>query len=102
MKLMVKVHKAYRRIIAVCDKELLGKKFVEGKMQLDVAKDFYDGEEMEEIKVINLLKREKEDDSTFNLVGKYSVEAGKKAGIVSNEKGAVLSVQKIPFALSLI
>ena len=30
-------------IVGACDENLIGKKFKEGKFQIDVAKNFYDG-----------------------------------------------------------
>ena len=84
--LRLKIHKAYRKIVVLSDPELLGKKFTEGKMQLEIAEDFYGGEELEENKVIKILKAENVDDSTFNFAGKNAVAAGIKAEIISKDK----------------
>ena len=99
---MIKVHKAYRRIVAVSDPDLLGKKFVEGKMQIDVNKDFFSGEEFNEDETMEILKAEVAEDSTFNFVGKKAVEVGKKVGIIGKNKEAVIIVKGIPAALSLL
>ena len=53
-----------------------------------------------EKEVIEILKDANLDDSTFNLAGKESVEAGIKAGII--DKSCVMTIQGIPYALSLL
>jgi uncharacterized protein len=96
----MKIHESYRKVVALCDKELIGKKFEEGKMQLDVRENFYKGNEMSEESLIEKLKDFKLDDSTFNIVGEKSVKAALTAGIIS--KGNIGKVGGIPFALSLL
>jgi len=98
--MLVKIHEAYRKIIAVCDEELLGKKFTQGKMQLDVKESFYNGESMNEDDLVLMLQEADRDDSTFNFVGEKSVKAGIKANVI-NKKG-VIKVQGIPHALGLL
>jgi hypothetical protein len=98
-KMLVRIYQSYRRVVAICDLELLGKKFEEGNIQLDIREDFYNGERKTEDEVIEIIKREEREDATFNLVGEKSVKAGIKAGII-NEEG-IMRVQGIPHALSL-
>lgn len=98
--MLVKVHEAYRKTVAVCDSELLGKRFEEGNMQLDVNKDFYGGEKKSEKEVVEILKDAELDDATFNFVGKKAIRAGIKAGII--DEGCVMEIQGIPHALSLL
>ena len=45
--MIVKIHKMPdgRSVIAVCDSNLLGKKFEEKNLQLDLTADFYKGSE---------------------------------------------------------
>ena len=43
--MLVRIIKSYKNIVAVCDSELLGKKFESGKFQLDIKESFYKGEE---------------------------------------------------------
>ncbi len=52
--MQIKIIKTNRTIVAVCDSELLGKKFEEGKFQLEVKENFFKGEETEEEKAIIL------------------------------------------------
>ncbi len=37
----LKIHKSYRNVVALCDAELIGKKFEEGNMQLYLRENFY-------------------------------------------------------------
>lgn len=96
----IKIHESYRKVVALCDKELIGKKFEEGKMQLDVRENFYKGSEITQEKIIERLKQMKLDDSTFNIVGEKSVNAAVSAGIIT--KGNIGKVNGIPFALLLL
>ncbi|MBI2452053.1 DUF424 family protein [Candidatus Pacearchaeota archaeon] len=99
-KFYIKIHRAYRNVVAVCDSDILGKTFEEGKMQLEVRESFYKGEERTTEEAIEILKSEKMNDSTFNIAGKKSVMLAGEAGIIN--KGNVGKVQGIPFALVLI
>lgn len=98
--LFVKIHSSYRKIVAVCDADLLGKRFEQGKMQLDIRKEFYFGEKKSENEVIKLLQDAQREDATFNLAGAEAVSAGIKAGVINNE--GVLRIKSIPCALSLL
>ena len=98
--MLVKIHKSYRDIISVCDTELVGKRFVEGKTQIYVKEDFYKGEEKTEEQVLKILKKAQDNDSTFNLVGEQSIKVGIKSGIINEE--SVLKIQGIPHSLSLL
>ena len=46
--MLIKIHRAYRNVVAICDSEILGKHFEEGKNQLNVKESFYKGEEVDE------------------------------------------------------
>jgi len=98
--MLLKIHEAYRRVIAVCDAELLGKKFTEGKMQLDINPDFYGGKKLNEADMIKTMQEFNGNDSTFNIVGKKSVNAALKAGII--DKSGIIKVKGIPHALGLL
>ena len=102
MKVRIKIHNAYRKIIAVSDVELLGKKFIEGNRQIDVDKNFYGGDEVEEDKALQIMKAEYYDDSTFSIVGKNSIRLGVKAGIIAESKESVFTVDGVPCALGLL
>lgn len=87
-------------MVAICDTELLGKIFEEGKFQLDVKNTFYGGEETSEEKAIEIMKDMVMEDATFNIVGEKSVQAAIKAGIVN--ENAIGKIAGIPFTLILI
>tara|TARA_Y100000310_G_C20699549_1_gene828438 strand:- start:861 stop:1199 length:339 start_codon:yes stop_codon:yes gene_type:complete len=99
-KVLLKVHKSYRIVIAVCDKELYGEKIIDGKKQLDLTGEFFKGEEMtlEEAKerIINYYK----EDATFNFIGEKSVALALETGII--EKEGILKVSGVPFSLRLL
>jgi len=96
----IKIHESYRKVVALCDKEILGKKFEEGKRQLDVRESFYKGDEVDLQNIVEKLKELRIDDATFNIVGEKAVGVAKEAGVIGN--GNVGSVDGVPFALSLI
>jgi uncharacterized protein len=98
--MLLKIHKSYRDIIAVCDNDILGKIFEEGEKQIEIKENFFGGEEIGEVKLIELLKDWIKEDATFNIVGKNSVQAALKAGIISQE--GIKTIQDIPFALVLL
>ncbi len=96
----IKIHKSYRTVVAVCDTELLGKYFEEGKRQLDLKERFYKDQEYQEAEAIQLLQNQMIEDATFNIVGPLSTQAAIKAQLISQE--SLSTVQNIPFALKLI
>ena len=98
--MFVNIIKTYRDVVAICDKELLGKKFEEGKFQLDIKESFYKGEETPEEEVIEIMKSKSAEDATFNIVGPKSVNAALKAGISSEEQ--IRKIKGIPYILILL
>ena len=98
--MLVKIIRSQRDIVAICDSDLIGKKFEEGKLQIDVKENFFLGEELDEEKVIELMKKMRMEDATFDIVGENSVNAALKAGII-DEKG-IVRIQGIPVALVLL
>ena len=96
----VKIHKSYRTMVAVCDENLLGKKFEEGIKQLDVRKDFYNGQKMEKEELIPLLRREAKEDATFSIVGKESIKTAVEARLI--EKNSWTTLKSIPFIIILV
>ncbi|MBI5148929.1 DUF424 family protein [Candidatus Pacearchaeota archaeon] len=98
--MLVKIHESYRKVIAICDAELLGKKFEDEEKQIEILEPFYGGEKMHENAVIELMKDAMKDDATFNLVGKKTISAALKAGII--EKEGIIKISDIPHALVLL
>jgi hypothetical protein len=79
-------------MVAVCDCDVMGKKITEGKLVLDVCRDFYGEEKIAADAAIDLLKRA----TVANLVGKDSVKYGIEAGLIHRE--AVISVGGVQHA----
>lgn len=89
-----KIHKTFegRTILAVCDSDIKGKKFEQGKMQLDLSSDFYKGRKMDKEELKELFRVV----DIVHLVGEKAVELGVKEGII--EKELVLEVDGVPHA----
>jgi uncharacterized protein len=98
--MFVKIHKSYREVIAICDSNLIGKTFEEEKFQLDVKESFFKGKEVDQETLIEIMRARAMEDSTFNIIGKESIETAIKAGIITKE--SVKKVQDIPFSLLLL
>ena len=98
--MQVKIQRSYRDIVAICDSELLGKRFEEGKFQLDIKESFYKGEEKTKSEVLDVIKKMSIEDATFNIVGKEATNTALEAGIIS--KQGIKEIQGIPFALVLL
>ncbi len=98
--ILVKVHESYRWVVAVCDKDIFGRKLVEGKRALDVSGVFFEGEAMDREKVISEIIRCNNEDATFNFVGEKSVGIAKELNIVKDE--GVVVIDGVPFALVLL
>ena len=96
----INVIKSYRDVVAICDKELLGKKFEEGKYQLDVKENFFMGKEANEKEVIRIINDMSKEDATFNIIGKNSVNLALKVGLINKE--GTKEIQSVPFALVLL
>jgi uncharacterized protein len=98
--MFVKIHESYRKVVAVCDSEIIGKKFEEGKRQLDVKESFYRGAKFDSELVKKIMIENKANDATFNIVGEKSVKIALESGIIT--RGNIGKVGGIPFALVLL
>jgi len=88
--------KLYRQgndlLIGACDEHLIGKKFEDGKLQLDVSREFYDGERITE----EILKKYLEDSTIANLVGEKTVNCAIKLGLIDPE--CIIRIKGVPHA----
>lgn len=96
----IKLHKSYRNVLAVCDTDLIGKGFEEGKMQLYCRESFYKEEEISYEEAVKIIKFQSMEDATFNIIGEKSVNAAIEAELINPK--CVKTVQKIPFILVLL
>ena len=79
-------------LIGACDEELIGKKFKDGKFQLDVSKEFYDGKRVDS----KTLKKALKDATIANLVGKKTVKSAIELGLVDPK--FIIRIKGIPHA----
>ena len=79
-------------LLGACDEKLLGKKFEDGKFQIEVTREFYDGERI----TSQALKKLLEDATIANLVGKETIKCAIEAGVVDPE--CIIEIKGIPHA----
>ncbi|MBU0614690.1 MAG: DUF424 family protein [Nanoarchaeota archaeon] len=90
--MILKIHKSDRTIVALCDSDILGKRFEQGNLQLDLTTDFYKGKEVTEQEAAKIVPSA----DILNLVGEKSVGLGIKLGLI--EKNNVIRIKDIPHA----
>ncbi len=96
----LKIHRSYRTIVAICDSNLIGKKFEQDIRQLDCRENFYKDQEVNEDEAIKIIQQQVNEDATFNIVGKESIQAAIKAGLTTEQD--IDKIQDIPFVLTLL
>jgi len=96
-KMIVKEHiiANNRLMLAVCDKEIIGKKFETPDLKLDLSSDFYNGKEKTEKEIVKLFEQA----YMINLVGQESVGLGLKSGIIS--KKDIIKIKDIPYVQAI-
>ena len=87
----------YGMMIAVADKELIGKKFKFKDTEFFVNPRFYQGELADQHTVIDLLKNA----ISVNLVGPKAVACGKEAGVI-NDQNVLMINKKVPHAQAVV
>jgi len=88
---IVKIHQFEEKIIVVIsDKDLIGKRFEEGKLQLDLTTSFYDGKEMNETEIEELAKTA----YILHLTGEKTIHFFDKMGLIDPKK--ILIISRIP------
>ena len=53
----IKIIRSARDIVSICDSDLIGKNFEEGKIQLEVKESFFKGEEVDEEKAFSIIEQ---------------------------------------------
>lgn len=88
--------RVYRRgkdiVVAACDKDLLGKMFREGELHIEVVRDFYEGEDVDEETLVNRLSIA----TIANLVGELTVRIAIEHKFINEE--CVLRIAGVPHA----
>jgi len=95
--MFTKIHRSYRTVVAICDSEIIGKKFEEEEKQLNLTEKFYKDKEMNEEQTIKLIQLQAAEDATFNIVGKESIATAIKSGLIDKEN--IGYIKDIPFVL---
>lgn len=91
MNIFCKIHShSEGNVLAVCDAEVLGKSFEEGKYFLEVKEAFYKGTEIGEEELVEKLK----EFANVNLVGEECVGIALKNGFASEKN--VIRIKGIP------
>ncbi|MFO8110858.1 MAG: DUF424 family protein [Thermoplasmata archaeon] len=83
-------HHGVETLLAACDEGLLGKKYREGEMILDIKESFYGGDLVEKMSLKDHIKEA----SIINLVGETCVRAAVDMGMGSEED--IIEVEGIP------
>ncbi len=83
-------------LVAICDKNLLGKTFENERLRLEVKKEFYGGEVINKNKACELLSIA----TIANLVGKEIVSLAIELKII--EKENVIEIKNIPHAQMVV
>ena len=84
-----------RKLLSICDGNLIGKEFEEGKKVLNISKTFYHGEPMFEKDILELI----EQDTLLNIVGEESVRFALKNNLIDKE--GIAKIKEIPYAMRL-
>ena len=93
----IKLHKLHERvIIAICDDNLLGKKFEEKDHLLEIPERFFKGEKKSREEIITLIKKA----HIINLVGKESVQFGIQNQLI--DKNNIKTIKNIPHAQAIL
>jgi len=98
--MFIKIHDAYRKIVALADSDLIGKTFSEDIKEITINENFFKGEEKPRQEIIKILQDMDKEDATFNIVGKESIQAALEAGII--QEHGIMNIQDIPVALVLM
>jgi uncharacterized protein len=89
----VKIYKRGKDVlIGACDENLIGKTFEEGKYQIEVKKEFYDGKRV----TTEILKEFLKDATIANLVGEETVNCAIEMGLIDSE--CIIKIKGIPHA----
>ena len=79
-------------LVAVCDKDLIGKCFEEGRLSLTISERFYKGKEATEAEVIASLQQA----TVANVVGKRAIQCAIDNNFI--EEACVIFIDGVPHA----
>lgn len=92
--ILIKIHRAAdRSVLVLCDQSIAGKRYTEGKKQLDLASDFYKGEPAKDKEQLLDMMRAA---NIISIAGEESVALAMEAGML--DKSQVKRIAGIPYA----
>ena len=94
MQFSVKVTDYQKNIMLnICDAELLGKNIVEEKLTMNISKNYYGGQFVDQKEATDLLKNS----SIINMVGENTISLSIKLGIGS--ENGIKTISGVPFLI---
>lgn len=91
--ILLKVHKNVNsEVVSLCDSNLIGKTFEEGRLHIEILEKFYKGKELPKEKMLLILKN----CSNANIVGEESIKLALDNKLI--EKGSIIKIKKIPIS----
>jgi len=95
--ILAKIHKAEnRKVISLCDENLVGQKMEDGYLQLDISETFYKGEQLDE----EILLKEIEDATSLNIIGEESIKFTLNHQLINENN--ILRIKNIPHAIIIL
>ncbi|WP_319506943.1 DUF424 family protein [uncultured Methanolobus sp.] len=84
----IKIHKSGdTTIVALCDRELIGKTLKEGNITVTITEEFYKGEIISEEDAIKLISKA----SNVNIFGEKAVSCAVKSGVVNKDNVMIIN-----------
>ncbi|MBP1909902.1 DUF424 domain-containing protein [Methanolobus bombayensis] len=84
----LKIHKSGdNTIVALCDKELIGKTLKEGNINVTISEEFYKGELISREEAIDILSTA----GNVNIFGEKSVSCAIECGVVDKENVKIIN-----------
>jgi uncharacterized protein len=80
-------------MLNICDAELLGKKIIQDKLNMDISKSYYGEKLVEKEEAKSLLKNS----SIINMVGKKTISLSIELGIGS--ENGIKTISDVPFLI---
>ncbi|MEW5896730.1 MAG: DUF424 family protein [Nanoarchaeota archaeon] len=94
--IVVQKNSEHGMLLIVTDSSLIGKKFEEKNLQLDLTKPFYCGTKCSRSEVKRLMDQARH----IHLTGKDAVELGVETGVVNRKK--IITIKGVPHAEAIV
>lgn len=98
--MLVKIHDAYRMIVAICDSDVYGRVLQGDSKQLDLSGDFFKGEEQTADDLRIIIDDAAKEDAIFNVVGEESCNLCLDMDIIQEE--GIVRIDGVPVAMVLL